>query len=104
MTTPTASGLIGGWGQTDRGRALTYTRTGPDLYERRPQDCKIFVNQTSLWLTDDVALQLENVSRCFLVPMADRPDKRSNKYEEELEALRARPNQRPPPPRRRLRQ
>ena len=34
---------------------------------------------------------------------ADRTDNRSNKYEEELETLRVRPNQQPPPPRRRLR-
>src|SRR6516162_6824274 len=37
---------------------------------------------------------------CFA---ADRWDKRSNKYEEELETLRVRAQQRPPQPRRRLR-
>src|SRR5215470_20040504 len=33
---------------------------------------------------------------------ADQTDKRSNKYEEELEVPRGRPEQRPPAPRRRL--
>jgi hypothetical protein len=70
---PDLGGGFGGWG-SKIGAGLSHTREPvPILYERRPQDCKIFVNQTRLWLTDDVALQPENASHCSVIPKAYRP-------------------------------
>gem|GEM_PF-4484819 len=68
------------------------------------KNIKYLLTIPRLWATDDVALQPKNVSHCLITPKAYQPgspDKRSNKYEEELE--KARLKQQLPMPRRRLR-
>ena len=71
---PDLRGLSSGDGDPRSGPGSRGREPAPILYEPRPQECKIFVNQVRLWLTDDVALQRENVSSCFLLPKAYRPN------------------------------
>src|SRR5215469_7680898 len=74
---PDLRGFSSGDGDPRSGPGSRGREPVPILYEPRPQECKIFVNQVRLWLTGDVTLQRENVSSCFLLPKADRPNLRT---------------------------